>query len=236
MIAPSGDFTHEDVEALRPLAREKIKAGDLPTEPIPDEEVEQHAPPSGGPYVPGSKPMDFCRVCGKPIGEVVLWYRLPHPLKKPAIGAEPAKPELHPACYTAWRAEVKDANATEINLRLLAAPTDSAINSPDFQRTLGEFNDFLSAAGIIFQQRSAVFDAVDVPGYLLAEYTLKVAGGAILTLSGILIAWIRSRPKRGLVVKFGDVCIEAKRVEDVEQILQLIEEHRRADRARHNQV
>jgi hypothetical protein len=111
MAAPddnNDEINPETVEPLRPLARQRIEDGELPRAPIP-EEVLTYPPPHGGVRSPDDRPRDYCRLCGKPISQdVVQWYRLPGPLKKtePFVGT---KPELHAACFTAWRLEVLNA-------------------------------------------------------------------------------------------------------------------------------
>ncbi|HUN25392.1 MAG TPA: hypothetical protein VMU67_03720 [Steroidobacteraceae bacterium] len=209
----------EEITAARPKARANIEAGRLPSTDVACERRTD------------SGHRSYCINCGEVIKRDEIWFRLLGTVKNsPALGAPPVEPELHAACYAAWRAEVVAATATRVGLRLLPAPDDPPINSPEFQRTLGEFTDTLSSTGITFQQRSAVFDSATADGYHLAEYALQVSRVAIPTLGAVLIAWIRSRARRSVTVKLADIFITARTAEEVGDLLQSIEESRRSER------
>jgi len=106
VAAPNEEFSYEEVQGLRGLARKRIEAGELPAELVSDEQLRY---PEPGPHLPDDRPRDRCRLCDALISpNVIWWHRLAGPPKK----TEPfggTRPELHTACYIAWRIEVTNA-------------------------------------------------------------------------------------------------------------------------------
>jgi len=212
-----------DVTKMRPLARERIDAGDLPR--TTDVAWETHTGTAGH--------RDSCRVCGEIIGpDEMLWVRLdfysqdrPDPHQR-----GPIKPELHAACYSAWWVEAEGLAAkSPIGLSLIRSPSDGAIESSEFQCWLTDFNRFLSAGGIEYSQYGMAFDSATGHGFPLPEYVLQLAKVGIPTLGYVIAAWTKSRPGRGASVKLKGVEIKARSEEEVGALLAKVDEFLQAE-------
>ncbi|WP_244851811.1 hypothetical protein [Caballeronia sp. SL2Y3] len=107
-----------------------------------------------------------------------------------------------------------------VGLRLTRASDDPAVQDPAFQAELRTFSGTLQSAGVSFSQRAMTFDAVDTTGYALAEYVIKELGPAAIGVIGTAVgAWISGRSGRKVRLKVGDIEVEARTVEEVDQLL-----------------
>ena len=107
----------------------------------------------------------------------------------------------------------------KVEISLKRAPDDARVNDPKFQEELTEFSKSLRAAGISYSQHGIAFDAVSAVGYALPEFVvaLKVIGP---TLGVIFVAWLQGRSGRKIRLKIGEVEVEARTAEEVENLLE----------------
>ncbi|WEY42049.1 hypothetical protein [Paraburkholderia sp. SUR17] len=116
--------------------------------------------------------------------------------------------------------ESRGSGLPNVGLRLMRAPDDPAVQDPAFQAELRTFSGTLRSAGVSFSQRAMTFDAVDATGYALAEYAIKELGPAAIGVIGTAVgAWISGRSGRKVRLKVGDIEVEARTVEEVDQLL-----------------
>jgi hypothetical protein len=114
-----------------------------------------------------------------------------------------------------------ESNFPDVKLRLMRASDDPAVEDPAFQTELRTFSGSLRAAGVRFSQRVMTFDAVDATGYALAEYVVKELGPAAIGVIGTAVgAWISGRSGRKMRLKVDGIEVEARTIEEVEQLLQ----------------
>jgi len=108
----------------------------------------------------------------------------------------------------------------EVELQLKPTSDDPVVQDPAFQAELRTFSGSLRAAGVLFSQRAMTFDAVDATGYAFAEYVIKELGPAAIGVIGTAAgAWITGRSWRKVRLKVGDVEVEARTSEEIEQLL-----------------
>ncbi|KVW61709.1 hypothetical protein BGV52_29630 [Burkholderia ubonensis] len=120
--------------------------------------------------------------------------------------------------------ELRGSTLLNVGLRLMRASDDPALQDPAFQAELRTFSGSLRAADVRFSQRAMTFDAVDATGYALAEYVVKELGPAAIGVIGTAVgAWINGRAGRKVRLKVGDVEVEARTPEEVEQLLKQVQ-------------
>lgn len=111
-------------------------------------------------------------------------------------------------------------HAQEIEIRLKRAPDDPPENDASFQKELGIFRSALHSGGIRYSQRAMAFDSATAVGYPLAEFIIKELGSAAIGVIGTAVgAWISGRHGRKMRLKVGDIEVEARTIEEVEQLL-----------------
>ncbi|ABO59039.1 hypothetical protein KTD19_22650 [Burkholderia multivorans] len=112
-------------------------------------------------------------------------------------------------------------NVQEIEIRLKRAPDDLPENDPAFQKELRSFSSALYSAGIRYSQRGMAFDSAAAMGYPLAEFIIKELGPAAIGVIGTAVgAWISGRHGRKMRLKIGDIEVEARTMNEVDQLLQ----------------
>jgi hypothetical protein len=109
----------------------------------------------------------------------------------------------------------------EIEIRLKRAPDDPAERDPIFQEELRTFSSALRSAGTSYSKRAMTFDSAAAIGYPLAEFIIRDLGPAIIGVVGTAVgAWISTRNGRKVRLKIGDLEVEARTVDEVDQLLQ----------------
>lgn len=122
----------------------------------------------------------------------------------------------------------------ELRLRLIAAPDDPALSSPEYQKELRDFYQALESEGVEASPIRYAHDAVGGGGGLTREFTLIVTTLAPIVAAAAAVAgaWLHAKYGRKLRVKFGDIEGEAPRLEELEKAVRLVEECQQRNRPR----
>jgi hypothetical protein len=121
---------------------------------------------------------------------------------------------------------LREGEMEKVEISLKRAPDEARVNDPKFQEELTKFSKSLRAAGISYSQRGMAFDAVDAVGYALPEFVvaLKAIGPTLGTLGVIFVAYLQGRYGRKIRLKIGEIEVEARTVEEVENLLEKIKQ------------
>ncbi len=137
------------------------------------------------------------------------------------------KKEAFEAWAMQWAAE--EAAWRKNNLGKIRIYLDNSEDEPVFstrgQVGLHEVVNALRAQKIEIDAPFMTLDAADaVGGYTGEIAVLATAFGPLLT--GILGAWLQSKSSRKVRLKDGDIEVEARTVEEVRELLDMVEKHR----------
>jgi hypothetical protein len=117
--------------------------------------------------------------------------------------------------------ETNDMNMPEIKIRLEPAPDDLAERDPAFQGELHTLSVTLHSGGVRYAERAVACFSTTMTGYLLAEFIVKELGPAVIGVLGTALgAWINGRSGRKVRLKVGDIEIEGRTVNEIDQLLQ----------------
>jgi hypothetical protein len=118
------------------------------------------------------------------------------------------------------RMELRNDAFPDVEIQLKRTPDDPAERDPAIQSELRTFSGSLRLAGVRFSQRAMAFDSATVTGYPLAEFIIKELGPNLITaLAAAAGVWISGRSGRKVRLKVGDIEVEARTIEEVEQLL-----------------
>lgn len=110
---------------------------------------------------------------------------------------------------------------TEIQIDLERAVDDRFSNDPLFQAELQAFGCSLKLASIDHSQGIMLLDSVDTNDIPTGVFFIKtVVPAAIGALSGAVAVWLQGHAGRKVRLKVGDIEVEARTIEEVEQLLQ----------------
>jgi hypothetical protein len=124
---------------------------------------------------------------------------------------------------------IKDGDA---ELVLVRASDDPPQNDAAYLKQLSEFSRALNDSGVEYSQRGMAFDSIDALGFPLGEYTLRFGPMAAAAVSAPIAAWLTAKYGRKVRIKFGDVEVEGRSVQELNELLKLVDEHRqRASKA-----
>ena len=107
----------------------------------------------------------------------------------------------------------------ELEIELVRGTGDPDENDPVYQAELQKFKSPLNEAGIRYRQSAIAFDSIDTHGYPLGEFALEFAKVIAPVVSAAHVAWISARYGRKARVKFLDVEVEARSVDEVERLI-----------------
>ena len=107
----------------------------------------------------------------------------------------------------------------EIRLTLVPAGDDGDRFSEGCQRELRHFYDQLRAAQMKVRPRIFTMDSVGASGGLVGEFVIPLAQVIGPMLGGAAVAWLQGRAGRKLRLKVGDIEVEARTQEEIEQLL-----------------
>lgn len=106
-----------------------------------------------------------------------------------------------------------------VTLILVAAPDDSAVADPEYQRGLRAVSGALRDAGILSAQRRMTFDADGAAGYSVGQYIISLAPVAGPVIGVAVGAWITARSGRKLRIKVGDIEMEANSPAEIDHLM-----------------
>jgi hypothetical protein len=110
-------------------------------------------------------------------------------------------------------------DAQEIRLTLVPAGDDGDRFSEGCQRELRHFYDQLRAGQTQVRPRIFTMDSVGAGGGLVGEFVIPLAQVIGPVLGGAAVAWLQGRAGRKLRLNVGDVEVEARTPEEIEQLL-----------------
>src|ERR1700737_5072127 len=92
-----------------------------------------------------------------------------------------------------------------------------------YLKDVAEFSKALNATGVDYPQRGMAFDSVEAQGYPLGEYVVQLGPIAVAAISGPITAWLAAKLGRKVRIKFGDVEAEARNVDELRKLLELVD-------------
>jgi hypothetical protein len=113
----------------------------------------------------------------------------------------------------------------KFSLVLIRASDDPPMRSDEYQAELKTFTQSLKANGIEFHARSVTMDSAAGGGFTSGEIT--IIAGSLVSLSGLLRVWIKTKYGRKVTLKTKDFSAEAMNVKEIEKLVELAEEHRK---------
>jgi hypothetical protein len=106
-----------------------------------------------------------------------------------------------------------------LRLTLVRSADDQAAFSPGYQTELRQFYQLVRAEGTHIRALVFTLDSVGASGGLVGEFVIPLAQVIGPMLGGAAVAWLQGRAGRKLRLKVGDVEVEARTLEEVEQLL-----------------
>ncbi|HVC59648.1 MAG TPA: hypothetical protein VND19_04690 [Acetobacteraceae bacterium] len=131
------------------------------------------------------------------------------------------------AANRAFQAELARKHRMEtgkLEIELERGDDDPQEHTPAYQVELEKFKRPLNEAGIRYSQRAIAFDSVDAHGYPLGEFALEFIKTVAPVVSAALVAWITAKYGRKVCVKFMDIEVQARSVEEVGRLIDKVVE------------
>jgi hypothetical protein len=107
----------------------------------------------------------------------------------------------------------------ELEIELARGTDDPQESDPAYQAELQKFKAPLNEAGIRYKQSAIALDSVDAHGHPLGEFALEFVKGIAPVVSAVLVAWITAKYGRKVRVKFLEIEVEARSVNEVERLI-----------------
>lgn len=115
----------------------------------------------------------------------------------------------------------------DMELVLLRARDDPPQNDPAYLEQLSDFSGALNNTGVEYSQRGMAFDSIEAVGFPLGEFVIRFGPVAVAAISAPIAAWLTTKYGRRVRIKVGDVEVEGRSVQELNELLKLVDEHRR---------
>ncbi len=106
-----------------------------------------------------------------------------------------------------------------LRLALIRSPDDEATFSPNYQAELRQFYQLVRANNVRINAVAFTMDSVGAAGGLVGEFVIPLAQVIGPVLGGAAVEWLRGHAGRKLRLKMGDIEVEARTFEEIEQLL-----------------
>lgn len=110
-------------------------------------------------------------------------------------------------------------DAATLRLTLVRSSDDDATFSPGYQAELSQFYQRVRADQIRVSAVAFTMDSAGGGGGLMGEFIVPLAQVIGPVLGGAAVAWLQGRAGRKLRVKVGDIEVEARTHEEIDQLL-----------------
>lgn len=110
--------------------------------------------------------------------------------------------------------------AATLRLTLVRSSDDEATFSPGYQAELSQFYQRVRADQIRISAVAFTMDSVGGGGGLMGEFIVPLAQVIGPVLGGAAVAWLQGRAGRKLRLKIGDIEVEARTHEEIDQLLE----------------
>ena len=114
----------------------------------------------------------------------------------------------------------------QLRITLIPAPDDWPLHSPEYQKQIRQIQESLESEGLQPSTRIELIEAVagNAPTIFLGDFgiALMAALPVLTVIATSLGRWFVAKSRRKVRLKVGDVVAEAKSVEEIEQLLQLV--------------
>ncbi|MBT2793505.1 hypothetical protein [Paraburkholderia strydomiana] len=110
--------------------------------------------------------------------------------------------------------------AAPVRLTLVRAENDEAAFSPNYQTELRQFYQLARAGDTPITAIAFTTNSTGAAGDLVGEFVMPLVDGMSRTFGAAAVAWLQGRAGRKLRLKVGDIEVEARNLEEIEQMLQ----------------
>jgi hypothetical protein len=126
---------------------------------------------------------------------------------------------------------MSDEPEESMRVSLIAAPTDSPLNSPEYQKELAQFFAALRAEGMRANPRLQTRDAIGADAKFVGEFVIvtAVAGSKLIK---IITKWLKRKPGRNVRLKTKDIDAQAGTTPEVERLFKLAQKTLKSKRKR----
>lgn len=121
-----------------------------------------------------------------------------------------------------------------LRLTLVRSADDAAAFSPNYQTELRQFYQLVRADNVRINAVAFTMDSVGASGGLMGEFVIPLAQVIGPVLGGAAVAWLQGRAGRKLRLKVGDIEVEARTPEEIEQLLERAQALRTAQEGQRN--
>lgn len=123
-----------------------------------------------------------------------------------------------------------------LRLTLVRSADDAAAFSPNYQTELRQFYQLVRADNVRINAVAFTMDSVGASGGLMGEFVIPLAQVIGPVLGGAAVAWLQGRAGRKLRLKVGDIEVEARTPEEIEQLLERAQALRTAQEGQRNEA
>lgn len=121
--------------------------------------------------------------------------------------------------------------AAELEITLVPAASDAAWRSSDYQKDLRRFMQELGETGLSISPRIELHESWKpetlgfiVPTYLGSFAVKALNSRSFVAIAGAAAGWLSARGGRKVRLKFGDIEVEARNREEIEDLLKVARE------------